>query len=287
MSEETDERSTADADGGGDVDDGLGVLRRAAAGYTERQAPLWVERLVRGWPGLARAPLAAAAAGLLAVTVAVAVVTAVVVWRFRPDPASRAASTLQPTTPAGGTALDPPDDGTGAGPQGTGAGTGAPAGRSPSPAAPLVVHVTGAVAQPGVYHLDPGARVNDAVDRAGGAAADADLTRVNLAAPLADGGRVYVPRRGEAAPPDVVDGGVSPGDGPPSGPGSTRPARVNINRAGAEELDGLPGIGPSTAAAIVAHRQQRGPFRRVDDLSQVRGIGPAKLEQLRPLVTVS
>jgi competence protein ComEA len=144
----------------------------------------------------------------------------------------------------------------------------------------VVVHVAGAVQRPGVLRLDPGARVVDAVDAAGGLAPNADGARLNLAAPVADGDRVYVPAVGEEPPP-VVPGGPSGGSGgdEPSGP-------LDLNGASLEDLDALPGIGPATAAAILEHRDRIGGFTSVDQLLDVRGIGEAKLEQLRPLVTV-
>lgn len=153
---------------------------------------------------------------------------------------------------------------------------GAAAGRttSTSDASPVLAHAAGAVAHPGVYRLPSGARVSDLIDAAGGPAPDADLDQLNLAAPVADGERVYVPRAGEAVPP-VADGGTSTPDGP-----------LNLNTATLEELDALPGVGPATAQAIIDERDRRGGFGSVEELLDVRGIGPAKLEQLRDLVTV-
>ncbi|MEP7046425.1 MAG: ComEA family DNA-binding protein [Ilumatobacteraceae bacterium] len=142
----------------------------------------------------------------------------------------------------------------------------------------VVVYVTGAVARPGVYTLAGAARVTDALAAAGGPGADANLNVVNLAATVRDGERVYVPAVGEAVP-TVVGADVPVGSSEPAGP-------VNINSATAEQLDVLPGVGPSTAAAIVAHREQKGPFQTVEQLGDVRGIGPAKLDALRGLVTV-
>jgi competence protein ComEA len=145
-------------------------------------------------------------------------------------------------------------------------------------ASSIVVYVTGAVAVPGIYSLGPAARVNDALIAAGGAATDANLDVVNLAAVVHDGERVYVPAAGETIPPAIQ--AVPSSDGTaPSGP-------VNVNTATAAQLDVLPGVGPATAAAIVAHRDQYGPFQTVDQLGDVRGIGPAKLEAMRGLVTV-
>lgn len=143
----------------------------------------------------------------------------------------------------------------------------------------LVVHVTGAVQRPGVYRLATGARVIDAVEAAGGPLVDADPNALNLAAPLTDGDRVAVPREGETVPPTDAPAGDGPVDPHPEAP-------IDINAASAEDLLALPGVGPATAAAIVEHRRVNGPFATVDDLDDVRGIGPATLEQLRPLVTV-
>jgi competence protein ComEA len=143
----------------------------------------------------------------------------------------------------------------------------------------LVVHVAGAVAQPGVHELVPGARVIDAVNAAGGLAPHADGARVNLAAPVADGERVYVPAVGEPAPPPLAGGAAVAGGTAPTGP-------LDLNSATEAQLDDLPGVGPATAAAIVQHRDRIGGFTSVDQLLDVRGIGEAKLEQLRPLVRV-
>ena len=152
----------------------------------------------------------------------------------------------------------------------------------PSPA--LIVYVAGAVLSPGVYQVPGNARVQQAVLAAGGAVADADLDAMNLAAFLRDGDRVYVPHKGAAVP--AVVGATS---GAPSAgtSGSGHPtAPIDLNRAGAEELDALPGVGPATAAAIVTYRERSGPFASIDDLLKVPGIGPAKVEALRLLVKV-
>ena len=155
----------------------------------------------------------------------------------------------------------------------------------------IAVHVVGAVQQPGVYHLAAGSRGDDAVRSAGGATSQADLKRVNLAAVLVDGQQLWIPRIGERIPqntlPNTLPNAVSGAGAPPSAVPSTGvTALVDINQATVADLDRLPGIGPSTARAIVDHRTRNGPFASVDDLLAVRGIGPAKLAELRALVRV-
>lgn len=140
----------------------------------------------------------------------------------------------------------------------------------------VVVHVAGAVASPGIQRLADDARVADAVAAAGGAAADADLGRINLAAHLQDGQQVYVPKQGEPTP------AATPSPGSPGVPA----APIDLNTATAEQLDALPGIGPALAEAIVSHRTDHGPFPSVDALLDVRGIGQSKLDTLRSQVTV-
>lgn len=142
--------------------------------------------------------------------------------------------------------------------------------RAPA-AADLVVDVAGAVQRPGLYHLAAGTRIADAVAAAGGATRKADVTLVNLAAPLADGEQVLVPARGAAG---------AGADG--SAPSPTAP--LDLNTATADELDALPGVGPATAQKIIDYRQAHGPFRSVDELEGVPGIGPSKLAQLKGLV---
>lgn len=153
--------------------------------------------------------------------------------------------------------------------------------------APLVVHGAGAVVLEGLYELTPGSRVADLLAAAGGPTPDADLDRLNLAAPLVDGQRVWFPRVGEDAPPTVVapEGGGSPGPGATAGSGAPV-VPVNVNTASAVELEALPGVGPATAAAIVEHRERTGPFVVVEDLLAVNGIGDAKLAQMRDQVAL-
>ena len=146
----------------------------------------------------------------------------------------------------------------------------------------IVVHVAGSVVHPGVVHLPIGARVVDAVAAAGGALPEADGNAINLAAALRDGARVYVPRVGEQVPP-IAEPAAEPAGEPSS---SSLAGPIDLNTATAAQLDALPGVGPSTAAAIIAYRDQHGPFQAVDELGGVRGIGPAKLDALRGQVTV-
>ena len=162
---------------------------------------------------------------------------------------------------------------------------GVPSKASPTQPPPsIVVDVGGAVVKPGVYKLDAGSRVTDALNAAGGVTLDSDDERLNKAEKLSDGIRIYVPRKG-TNPPTVV--GVS-GSGSIGAGGSVAsvPSILNLNSADIVQLDALPGVGPATAAAIVQYRQQHGPFASVDKLTDVPGIGPAKLERLRAFLTV-
>ena len=153
----------------------------------------------------------------------------------------------------------------------------------------MVVHVAGAVQTPGVYELDSGSRVNDAVTAAGGLRDDADTSAINLAAPASDGSQIYIPVQGEA-PPSSAGGAEAAhslaGTGLGTDLGTDAAGLVNINTASAEELQTLPKVGPVLAASIISWREQYGGFSSVDELDQVSGIGPATLEALRPLVTV-
>lgn len=148
----------------------------------------------------------------------------------------------------------------------------APASSVPEPRG-VTVDVEGAVRRPGLYRLEPGARVADAIARAGGVTRHADRALVNLAAPLADGEQVVVPRVGSAG---VVAAG---------GSGSSRASPVNLNSATIEQLDTLPGVGPVTAQKIVDFRREHGPFTSVDQLDAIPGIGPSRIDNLREHVS--
>jgi competence protein ComEA len=153
---------------------------------------------------------------------------------------------------------------------------GAAVGGDAPPAGPVVVDVVGAVMHPGVYRLPAGSRARDAVRRAGGPRKHADLESVNLALLLADGEQVRVPLLAASAPAGA-GGGAAPG---------APPAIVHLNSAAPEDLEALDGVGPSLAARIVAYRVAHGGFRSVDELDEVSGIGPKRLETLRPLLAL-
>ena len=162
----------------------------------------------------------------------------------------------------------------------------------------VVVAVAGLVRHPGLYRLAAGARVDDLIRVAGGMRPGADAERTNLAAPLADGQQLYVPRIGQVDTPAPLEpnggtGGAG-GEGTPSVPGAPGPGGgvgglsgpIDLNTATADELDTLPGVGPATAESILAYRTEHGSFRSVDELLEVRGIGDAKLAALRAKVRV-
>ena len=222
----------------------------------------------------------------------VVVIAGGLVWFRRPASAD---ATLPMASGAGASAAssagaNPGGDGAGAGP---GDSTLPQAASSTVAPGPVVVHVAGAVQRPGVVQVDGGSRVADAVAAAGGLRPDADPDRVNLAALLHDGERIAVPVVGQPAPAAVGAAGASggpatgtAGDAAGSSSGVDSGGTVDLNTASADELESLPGVGPATAAAIVDRRTTSGPFRSVDDLLDVRGIGDAKLAQIRPHVTV-
>lgn len=206
----------------------------------------WVE-----WFGIGR---------LLAASVATIIVCAGAVWLVRTPPPATEVSLPRATT----TSVAPD----------------APRATATLVSGPTVVlvHVAGAVVEPGVYELAGDARVRDAVVAAGGPTEIADWNALNLAAVVGDGAKVYVPSVGEEIPSSLTADAGSPLGGQPAGP-------IDVNVATAVELEALPGVGPATATAIVTERERNGPFLDVDDLDRVPGIGPAKLDALRGLVT--
>jgi len=147
---------------------------------------------------------------------------------------------------------------------------------------PIMVFVTGAVARPGVYQVPRDSRLVEVVALAGGFLDGADITQLNLAEKVEDGQEVNIPGLDDVPTPQLVIGGggllVTPT--PPAG------ALVNLNTANADLLEQLPGIGPTTAANIVAYREENGPFEQVEDLLKIPGIGPSTVEEIRALVTV-
>lgn len=167
----------------------------------------------------------------------------------------------------------------------------------------VTVHIAGAVHKPGVLELPAGARVVDAVRRAGGPTKESDLNALNLAARLKDGEKIVVAQRGQApagrnatsgiaALPAQDNSAAGAQGGATAGSTSSTPQKrselsqpVNVNTASAAELEALPGVGPAIAARIIAHRQQQGVFRSLEDLDQVKGLGPKKIEKMKPYVT--
>jgi competence protein ComEA len=149
---------------------------------------------------------------------------------------------------------------------------------APAPTArtTIRVYVSGAVLHPDVYSLPVDSIVRDAMIAAGGPASDADLDRINLAAPLGDGMQIHFPRQGE--PAAVQDGSVS-GATPPGAP-------IDINTATLEQLDSLPGIGPVIAQRIIDYRTANGPFASIEQIKEVRGIGDALFENIKDRITI-
>lgn len=154
----------------------------------------------------------------------------------------------------------------------------------------VMVHVSGEVGKPGVYELPADARVNDAVEAAGGMTKAAAADAVNLARTVADGEQVHIPSKEDVA----FAGGGSAGGGQSgistgeeiSGQGSDTSGLVNINTADASELDTLPGVGPATAEAIIVEREENGPFASPEDIKRVSGIGDKKFEDMKDSICV-
>lgn len=233
----------------------------------------------RGWVARVRAdPGRAGAIGLAIVAALAVLVTVFTLLRDRPAPVMSAK-------------LPPVEKVSTASPRSSGSpGAAPPAG----PDRPVVVSVVGLVHTPGLVTLAPGARIADALQAAGGAVNGADTIGLNMARPLGDGEQIVVglapvPGQPAALGSSVATGTTLTSKAPAPGSGSVKPKpgqAVDLNTATAAELDALPGVGPVTAAAIVAWRQANGKFTSVDQLADVEGIGPARLEKLRALVRV-
>lgn len=178
---------------------------------------------------------------------------------------------------------------------GNGGGCSAPNGAAET--ALIQVHVLGAVSVGGVVELPKESRVQDAIEAAGGVSADADIERINLAAHITDGDWVWVPHKGVSEPPEIVSvrsdntalsSAAATGATSASSTGSPlTKVIVDINSASASELETLSGVGPATASAIIETRSRRGPFLNVDELVEVPGIGPGRLERLRPHIVAT
>lgn len=298
---------------------GGGDARRAAAtGVRAGTAP--EESSGRGGPrpislpeSLRRARVGVSTQALLGVLVVVLVAAAVVgvrVWIARsaaqPQPVEAVSAAPSPGTgrsAGGGRATGRPTTGSTPGSasgsasgstSGAASGGGAPGSPATTTAGPVVVHVVGAVKRPGVVRLPAGARLADAIGRAGGVAAGGDPASVNLARPVVDGEQVVVQRRG--ARPVAPAAAAGPGAASPRGSGAGSsgasgakgPAGgpVDLNTADEQALDALPGIGPVMARRILEWRSQNGRFGSVDELAEVAGVGPKTLEELRPHVRV-
>lgn len=152
---------------------------------------------------------------------------------------------------------------------------------------PIAVHVIGAVPRPGLYEFAEGARVQDAIDAAGGLLSSADVDSINLATLLEDGQQLNIPyKAGEESSAGGGDTGLElPGatDEPSSDNGGEL---ININTATLDELDSLPGIGPTIAQRIIDYREENGPFQQIEDIMNVSGVGPSTFDQIKDLITV-
>ena len=147
----------------------------------------------------------------------------------------------------------------------------------------IVVHITGEVKNEGVIYLEKGARLVDAIKEAGGETKEADLSQVNLAYELQDGQKIYIPNKNEKISQYIIESG---GNNENIDNNNGKEKKVNINTANQNELDSLPGIGPSIAERIIEYRQENGNFSKIEDLQNVKGIGDAKFQDIKEYVTV-
>lgn len=150
----------------------------------------------------------------------------------------------------------------------------------------IVVHITGEVKKEGVLYLEKGARIVNAIEEAGGATKEADLSQVNLAYELQDGQKIYIPNKNEQISTYITensgDNTVLESEGQKMG----KSQKVNINTANQTELDYLPGIGPALAQRIIEYRKENGKFKNIDELKNVKGIGDSKYEEIKDSITV-
>ena len=230
-----------------------------------------------GWIAKVRADPGRAGAVALAAIAAIAVLVAIFTL-MRGQPAPVRSAKLPPVEPVSSSTRGPSP------------------GTTTKPDQPVVVSVVGLVHTPGLVTLAPGARIADALKAAGGATDGADTVGLNMARQVDDGEQIVVGIAPVKGQPPVLGSSVTSGTAAPGPPGTGshpgrpdkpgRPAAVNLNTATVQQLDALPGVGPVTAAAIVAWRDANGKFTSVDQLAEVDGIGPGRLEKLRPLVRV-
>ncbi|NMH91268.1 ComEA family DNA-binding protein [Pseudonocardia bannensis] len=237
-------------------------VRARFAGRAATAVRRWVPE---GWRGARLDPGRRGGTALAVVAAVSAVLAAVGVWSDRPR--------AEPVAALPSVALSPADP--------TAVAASAPPAPTPGP---LVVSVAGKVVRPGLVRVPDGARVADVIEAAGGPLPGTDLSGTNLARRVGDGEQVSV---GVAPAPDAGGGATAgPGGGPGPGPAAVPGGRIDLNRATAEQLDGLPGVGPVTAQRILEWRTRNGRFARVEQLREIEGIGERRFGQLRELVTV-
>ncbi|MDN6399574.1 MAG: ComEA family DNA-binding protein [Brachybacterium sp.] len=264
------------------ADTGSGGLRRGRAGKHRRSVQALVERQDHPSPQRTRRLTVPAPSPSALVGLAVLVLIAVGVVHLSGSGSAVPLET-RPTVPVESAAEVTPDPPSAA-PSGASPAAPASGASDGADSAPpeIIIHVSGAVAAPGVVRLPGDARVDDALSAAGGATDDADLSAVNLARPLTDGEQIHVPLPGEAPrpasarPAGPTDGAADPVD----------QSSIDLNTADAAELEELPGVGPAIAQRIVEHRDKNGPFTSVDGLLEGAGIGPSTLEEIRGRATV-